>query len=432
MHIRGRMCSIIGAMPGPLLMDQRTPVHKRRQRRVIGAVAVIVLLMAAAVVQLERGVGGAKAAVVLHPLTVVPGKVVALPWPAGASAAVTAEGVGNLGGVHENQARPLASLTKLITALVILRQHPLSLGEDGPAIRFTASDVTAYRRDLAEGQSVLKVAAGERLSELQALEGMLIPSADNVARILGSWSAGDSAAFVRYMNQEAAQLGVGHVHLVEPSGLDPANVGTAADMVRVGAAVMANPVLRQIVAMPSVTLPVAGTVSNYDSVLGQHGIVGIKTGSMSAAGGNFVFAAQHRVGGRNVMIIGAVLGAAGVEPLQTALDDASRLAAAAAAEVRRVVVLPAGLRVLSVTSAWASPITGRTTRPAALLAVPGQRLNVRVRVVPQLRARRSHALNAGQRLATIDLRYHAEHVQLVVRAARALPAPSILYRLTGL
>ena len=256
-------------------------------------------------------------------------------------------GSADLGGVDEKQVRPLASVTKLITALVILRQHPLSLGEAGPTIRFTAADVMAYRRDLADGQSVLKVAAGERLTELQALEGMLIPSADNVARILGRWSAGNSAAFVRDMDQEAASLGLRQLHLVEPSGLDPANVGTAADMVRVGAVVMANPVLRQIVAMPSVSLPVAGTVSNYNSVLGKQGIVGIKTGSMSAAGGNFVFASEHRVGGRNVTIIGAVLGAAGAEPLQTALDDASRLAAAAAAEVRQVVVLPAGLRVLT-------------------------------------------------------------------------------------
>ncbi len=173
-------------MPGPLLMDQRAPARIRRQRRFIGVLAVIVLIIAAAVAQLERGVAGAKAALVTQPLTAVPGSPTPMPWPTDASAAVTVEGVGDLGGVDENQVRPLASVTKLITALVILRQHPLSLGEAGPTIRFTAADVMAYRRDLADGQSVLKVAAGERLTELQALQGMLIPSADNVARILGT------------------------------------------------------------------------------------------------------------------------------------------------------------------------------------------------------------------------------------------------------
>jgi serine-type D-Ala-D-Ala carboxypeptidase (penicillin-binding protein 5/6) len=328
--------------------------------------------------------------------------------------------------------RPLASVTKLITALVVLHQHPLDAGQTGPSIRFTAADATAYRRDLAQGQSVLKVSAGEQLTELQALEGMLIPSADNVARIVARWSAGSSAAFVKDMNQEAAALGLRHTHLVGPSGLDAGSVGTAADMVQVGAAVMANPVLRQIVAMPSVTLPVAGTVENYDSVLGDDGIVGIKTGSMSAAGGNFVFAAKHRVAGRTVTIIGAVLGATGAEPLQTALTEATRLAAAAAADVHRVVLLRTGTRVLTVSSAWASRITGRTRGEATLLAVPGQKLTMSVAVAPKLKAGEAHELNAGERLATVSFRYHGRDIQLPVQAAAKLPAPSLFYRLTRL
>ena len=234
------------------------------------------------------------------------------------------------------------------------------------------------------------------------------------------------------MNQEAAALGLRHTHLVGPSGLDAGSVGTAADMVQVGAAVMANPVLRQIVAMPSVTLPVAGTVENYDSVLGDDGIVGIKTGSMSAAGGNFVFAAKHRVAGRTVTIIGAVLGATGAEPLQTALGEATRLVATAAAEVHRVVLLRTGTRVLTVSSAWAARITGRTRGEATLLAVPGQTLTMRLAVAPKLKAGEDHELNAGERVATVSFRYHGRDIQLPVRAAAKLPAPSLFYRLTRL
>ena len=417
-------------MPGPLLMDSRTKVDRRR-RRLIGALAVVVLL-AAAVAQLERGVAGAKVGVVLRRLTVVPGRAMPMPWPTDATAAVEVEGVASLGGQRADVVRPLASVTKLITALVVLHQHPLDAGQSGPSIRFTAADATAYRRDLAQGQSVLKVSAGEQLTELQALEGMLIPSADNVARIVARWSAGSSAAFVKDMNQEAAALGLRHTHLVGPSGLDAGSVGTAADMVQVGAAVMANPVLRQIVAMPSVTLPVAGTVENYDSVLGDDGIVGIKTGSMSAAGGNFVFAAKHRVAGRTVTIIGAVLGATGAEPLQTALGEATRLVATAAAEVHRVVLLRTGTRVLTVSSAWAARITGRTRGEATLLAVPGQTLTMRLAVAPKLKAGEDHELNAGERVATVSFRYHGRDIQLPVRAAAKLPAPSLFYRLTRL
>lgn len=419
-------------MPGPLLMEPRTQVKRRGRRGLFAALAVIVLLIAAAVAQLERGVDGVKADVVLTRISVVPGSPIRMPWPTGATAAVTVEGVAGLGGERANVVRPLASVTKLITALVVLRQHPLGVGQSGPTIHFTAADATAYRLDLAQGQSVLKVSAGERLTELQALEGMLIPSADNVARIVARWSAGNSAAFVQDMNQEAAALGLRHTHLVGPSGLDPGSVGTAADMVRVGAAVMANPVLRQIVAMPSVTLPVAGTVENYDSVLGQEGIVGIKTGSMSAAGGNFVFAAKHRVGGRTVTIIGAVLGARGVEPLQTALDAAEQLAAAAGTEVRRVALVPAGAHVLTLTAPWASRVPALTTRAATLLAVPGQTLTLRVVVEPQLRARKVHEIKPDEELATVQIRYDGRNIELPVRAASKLPPPSLFYRLTRL
>jgi D-alanyl-D-alanine carboxypeptidase (penicillin-binding protein 5/6) len=419
-------------MPGPLLLDPRAPVDRRRRRRVIGALAVLVLLVAAGVAQLERGVAGAKVAVVLTRFSVVPGTAIRMPWPTDATAAVSVEGVANLGGERGDVVRPLASVTKLITALVVLRQHPLGAGQSGPTIRFTASDAIAYRQDLAQGQSVLKVSAGERLTELQALEGMLIPSADNVARTVARWSAGNSSAFVTDMNQEAARLGLRRTHLVEPSGLDPGSVGTAADMVRVGAAVMADPVLRQIVAMPSVTLPVAGTVDNYDSVLGQDGIIGIKTGSMSAAGGNFVFAARHRIGGRTVTIIGAVLGAGGTEPLQTALDEATRLVTTAAAAVRRVVLLPPRRRVLAVTSAWGPRVQALTTRAATLLAVPGQRLTMRVTVAPQFAERRFHELKEGERMATVDIRYNGQNLELPVRAAAKLPPPSFFYELTRL
>ena len=419
-------------MPGPLLMEPRAQLNRRGTRRLLVAVAVLALLIAAAVVQLARGLDGVRAAVVLPRITVVPGRAVRMPWPAGATAAVTVEGVAGLGGERANVVRPLASVTKLITALVVLRQHPLAVGQSGPTIHFTDADATAYRRDLAQGQSVLKVSAGEQLTELQALEGMLIPSADNIARIVARWSAGDSAAFVHDMNREAAALGLRHTHLVGPSGLDPGSVGTAADMVRVGGAVMANPVLRQIVAMRSVTLPVAGTVANYDSVLGQEGIVGIKTGSMSAAGGNFVFAAKHRVDARNVTIIGAVLGAGGAEPLQTALDAAEQLVTAAVAELHRVVLVPAGRRVLNISAGWYSRVPALTTRTATLLAVPGQRLTMRVVTSPQLTARKLHQIRPDEQLATVEIRYDGRTIELPVKGAAKLPPPSLLYRLTRL
>ena len=343
---------------------------------------------------------------------------------------MTAEGIAQLGGVRASRILPLASVTKLITALVVLKAHPLLVGQGGPSVTFTAGDAAAYSEDLKGDQSVLRVVAGETLTELQALEGMLIPSADNVARVLAVWTAGSQAQFVREMNSEASALGLRGVHLVGPSGLNPGSVGSAAAMVKLGAAAMANPVLRRIVAMPSVTLPVAGTVLNYDSVLGQDGIVGIKTGSTAAAGGNFVFAARHRVAGRTVTTIGAVLDARGADPLQTALHDATMLAVAAAAAMRQVAVLPAGTPVLTVRSAWGATVRARTTRALRIIAVPGQRVRLQVKLAPVARSGRVHDLTAGELLAHVDLRYGDQRASVPVTVRRSLTGPSLLYRLT--
>ncbi len=403
--------------------------YAARRAAVVGVAGIVALGLAA---QLGRGVAAAKLMVALPARAVVPGTPVRLPWPSVGSAALAIEGVGGLGGVRADAVVPLASVTKLVTALVVLAQHPLAPGQSGPAISFSAADASAYRTDLGQDQSVLAVAAGEKLTELQALEAMLIPSADNVARVLARWTAGSETRFVAEMNREAVRLDLRGVHFVGPSGLNPGSVGTAAAMVRLGAVVMANPVLRRIVSMPSVTLPVAGTVTNYNSVLGQQGIVGVKTGSTSAAGGNFVFAAIRRLGRRRITIIGAVLGARGADPLQTALDDGVTLTAAAVAAVHPMVLLPAGSTVGRIRSGWASPVAVRTLRPLRLDGVAGRRVSLRVVLTPSARASETHGFGSGVRLARVMLSDGQQQASVAAVAASRLAAPSLLYRLTRL
>jgi D-alanyl-D-alanine carboxypeptidase (penicillin-binding protein 5/6) len=82
-------------------------------------------------------------------------------------------------------------------------------------------------------------------------------------------------------------------------------------MISLGEAAMSIPVFAQIVAMPQVTLPLAGLVFNLDADLGQNGIVGIKTGSDSTSGGCFLFESQETVGGKSLTLVGAVLGQGG-------------------------------------------------------------------------------------------------------------------------
>jgi D-alanyl-D-alanine carboxypeptidase (penicillin-binding protein 5/6) len=231
------------------------------------------------------------------------------------SAAVAVSSLGLVATSGNEAPVPAASVAKVITALIILEDKPLKLGDPGPAILIGDADVQAYQSDKADQQSVVEVRAGEQLSEFQALEGLMIPSANNLAFTLANWDAGSVAAFAVKMNKRAKELGLSHSKFADPAGALAQTVSTATDLVALGMIAMKQDVLAQIVAISSAKLPVAGTVYNVDYALGQSGIIGIKTGSGFNVGANFLFAASVTVGGFTKIVFGCVMG-------QPTLDDA--------------------------------------------------------------------------------------------------------------
>jgi serine-type D-Ala-D-Ala carboxypeptidase (penicillin-binding protein 5/6) len=118
--------------------------------------------------------------------------------------------------------------------------------------------------------------------------------------------AGSESGFVEQMNREARALGMNQTTYTDPSGWDPGTVSTAADQLRVFAQAMRFPVFRQIVSLPSVTLPIAGTLTNFHPLVAA-GYAG-KTGSDSAAGGCLAFFTQVTVARRGLTAVGVVLG----------------------------------------------------------------------------------------------------------------------------
>ena len=132
-----------------------------------------------------------------------------------------------------------------------------------------------------------------------------------MAWILARWDAGSQAAFVARMNATARRLGMTGTSYTDPSGLDPSTTSTAADQVRLGMAAMRVPVLAAIAAMSTAVVPVAGVVRNYNTLLGQDGIAGLKTGSTQAAGGCLLVAAWSHAGGRSTLIVAATFGQPG-------------------------------------------------------------------------------------------------------------------------
>jgi D-alanyl-D-alanine carboxypeptidase (penicillin-binding protein 5/6) len=246
-------------------------------------------------------------------------------WPAYGQAAFIQSGQMQLQAGPNQHPAAIASVAKVMTAYLVLRDRPLRLGEEGPTIAFTEADVADTERRRGQEESVVSVVAGEQLTELQALQALLLPSANNVAAVLARWDAGSEEQFVARMNAAARSLGMTQTRYTDPSGYDDRTVSTAADQVRIVELAMRLPVFAWIVATPSATLPVAGTVRNTNALLGRDGFIGVKTGSDDAAGGCFAFRAVRWIHGKRTTITGVVLGQPGQDRIEAALAAADAM-----------------------------------------------------------------------------------------------------------
>jgi serine-type D-Ala-D-Ala carboxypeptidase (penicillin-binding protein 5/6) len=246
-------------------------------------------------------------------------------WPEYGQAAFSETGQAQIHAGPNQHEAAIASIAKVMTAFLVLRDHPLRPGEEGPTINLTDADVADTDRRRGRDESVVSVAAGEQLTELQALEALLLPSANNIAAALARWDSGSEGRFVARMNATARALGMTRTHYTDPSGFDDATVSTAADQVRIVDRAMRLSVFASIVATPSATLPVAGTVHNTNTLLGYDGFVGVKTGSDEAAGGCFAFRAVRWIRGKRTTITGVVLGQPGRDRIDAGLAAADAM-----------------------------------------------------------------------------------------------------------
>lgn len=245
-------------------------------------------------------------------------------WPASGQAAIALDGRGQRASGPPVEV-PIASVTKVMTAYVVLRHDPITASQAGFDLTFTPADVTAALADKASGQSYVPVAAGEVMTEREALEALLLPSANNIAHALAATFPGGEPSFVAAMNTAARQLHMTHTRYTDPSGLDASTVSTAADQLRLARAAMRLPGFAETVAMSRAFLPVVGPVKSTDSLLGHDGVVGIKTGSTSAAGGCFMFQSRQVRGGRTQVLTGVVLGQRGGPLIHAGLTSARQL-----------------------------------------------------------------------------------------------------------
>ena len=232
--------------------------------------------------------------------------VVYPPYGASGFGAVGYPGV--LGSAGTAAPLPIASITKVITALVVLEAHPIAEGTDGATLTFDDQDEQYFLDQIPVEGSRADVTVGEALSERVVIEKMLVVSSNNHALSLARWAFGSLDGFTAAASAWLAAHGLTGTTIIEPTGLSPSNTSTVPDLIEVGQLALADPVLAQIVATTAIELPESGPVANTNGLLGIGGVDGIKTGTTDEAGSCLLFSADRQIGSQTVTIVGVLLG----------------------------------------------------------------------------------------------------------------------------
>ena len=340
-------------------------------------------------------------------------------WPAEGSAALAVEGVGTT-AASADAAVPMASITKVITALVVLDALPLAVGESGPEYAFTRADRTNYRNTLAADESALDVPVGGTLTEYQLLQGMLIGSAGNYADKLVDGLYPSDAVYARAAMQWLTQHGLAGITVVDSSGISPRNTATPAALVGLARRALANPVIAEIVAQQSVELPGAGLVENTNALLGEPGMVGIKTGLLFGDY-NVLAARDITIGETTVRAYTSVLGQSDGE---TRFALARDLLNGLDAQLAPTIALPAGTVVGTVSTLWSDPVDIVTATDGSVILWNGSPSSAAANL--SLGDDRASGASAG----TVSVSGPVDEVEVEALLADEVAGPSFWWRLT--
>ena len=351
-------------------------------------------------------------------VTPLPAGPATLTWPGEGSAAVAVAGIG---GPVSSSAEPaqIASITKVMTALLVLEEMPLAVGEAGPDFRFSEADSDEYWNYLGRDESAIDVPVGGTLSEYQMLQGMLIGSANNYADRLRQTIWPSDAVFAEAAADWLSAHGVEGLTIVEPTGLDDRNAGTPDALIALAELALANPVVAEIVATPSAEIPGAGLVTNTNQLLADPGIVGIKTGSLDAW--TLLSAKDVVVGDTTVRVYASVLG----QPDNDARIAASRqLYADVELGLQPTPSVPAGTVTGRVSTAWGEDVDVVTAADASVILWNGGAGTVTTAFAL------NDALDAGADVGTLSVQGPLDAASTSLELAADIEPPTAWWRLT--
>lgn len=264
-------------------------------------------------------------------------------------------------------ARPIASITKVITALVVLDAAPLAEGEDGPVFTPGEAEQQTFADLYRSGSAVLPVSPDAPLTERQLLQTMLVASSANHAFMLAFQTFGDIEGYRHAVQVWLYEHGFTATSIVDPAGVSELDRSTAREMLAIGKLALANPTIAETVAMAEVEVPGAGTFPNRNLLLGTDGVDGIKTGTTGDAGFSLMVSALMDVGAGSQHVLAIVLGAeSNTGRYGTMLDLLGQLR-----EGFVEVELPAGTVIGSYDPEWGEPVDAVLAEPVAVIAWRG-------------------------------------------------------------
>ena len=346
-----------------------------------------------------------------------------LPWPNYGQSAVGAVGFGLLAKNGDPKPLPIASVAKVITALAVLKQRPIHDDQPLPILTMTAEDVATFEKYVAQDQSVIKVELGEQLTQYQALQALLLPSANNMADALVRWAFGSTANYLEFVNPFTKTLGMTDTHIADASGFSPQTVSTATDLTRLAEIAMNHPVIAEIVSQPQADLPVAGIVRNVNRLVGYEGIVGIKTGNTDEAGGCYLFSAKRKIDAQHtVTLVGVVMGAVN---LSRAIDDSLPIIEAASKEFSLTTLIQPSQIVGRIKQAGGAQTAIIATKALSQVTWSGQQTTVKDIQLSSVGA----DVIRGEEIGRIRLETGGRAYQVPVAAADTIAEHSYIWRL---
>ncbi len=344
-------------------------------------------------------------------------------WPNYGASAIGAIGFpGTLASSGDTQPRSIASLSKVITTLVVLEKKPLAVGASGPVLTMTTKDVNYYIDALKLNGEVEPVRPGLTLTQFQVLNLVLVPSANNYADSLVHWAFGSQTAFLSAARTWLATHGLTHTTMLDASGLNPGNTSTTDDLIKLGKLALANPLVSQIIATKTIDIPGVGVLTNTNELLGIDGVEGIKTGTLAEAGACLLFAAKVPVGSHSVTVVGVILGG---KDHVTVNQDVRALLASAVGGFHELKLAVQGQPFVNYTTKWGQKAQAVAAVNQAVTVWADTPVTAKVSLTP------FQVQTSSSQVGQVDFTVGTQHIIVPLRLDAPLKDPGLWWRLAN-